>query len=128
MDWSAWENWSEKEFACTHCGKCEVLPELVDMLQEIRSKIGKPMFISSGYRCASHPVEVTKDKPGEHTTGFACDVICHGSRAVSLAKLFLDYGVTRIGFHQKGTPSHRFIHVGLADKHNNRFASAMWTY
>ena len=128
-DWSIYPNFSEREFACKHSGICLVRHELVDLLQSMRSELKQPIFISSGYRSPSHPVEAMKEKPGEHTHGMAADIICHGQRALVLIEMALRRGVTRLGVHQKGLPmSGRFIHIGLGDQLSNQFQSGIWTY
>jgi len=129
INWDTYLNFNESEFACSHCGKCEVRSEIVDIVQEIRTRLDKPMFISSGYRCVAHPVETMKDKPGEHTDGFAVDIIAHGRTALFIVGMALQLGVTRIGLHQKGRASGRYVHLGLGDKHDLRYpAGALWTY
>lgn len=128
IDWDIYPDFTEKEFSCTATGLCFMRHELIDILQSIRSQTKKPMFISSGYRDSSHPIEAMKDKPGEHATGMAADIICHGVQALEYLKLAQALGVTRIGLHQKGRVSGRFIHVGVADKYTKDFTSATWTY
>ena len=129
MDWSLYSNFVSSEFACKHCGKDGVRPELVAMLQEIRTRLGQPMAISSGYRCTEHPVEANKDKPGEHNDGMAADIICQGGKALDVIHHALDLGVRRIGVHQKGgIMSGRFIHIGIGDLLEARYQKAIWTY
>lgn len=124
------KNFAIHEFACSHCGKCEVHPELIGIVQEIRDRLGNPLFISSGYRCPEHPVEVMKERgPGEHAHGLAVDIICHGRTALFIMGMGLQLGVTRWGLHQKGRASGRYIHLGIGDKHSDKFPpGALWTY
>jgi len=104
-------------------------PEMVSLLQTIRTLYGKPLFVSSGYRCPQHPVEAMKDKPGEHTHGMAADIICHGEVALQILRHALTLGVTRIGMNQKGRASSRFVHLGIADKYTAEFPKqSIWTY
>ena len=127
IDWDKYPNFKEDEFKCSHCGACEMREEFIAMLQLLRKGYGKPMFISSGYRCANHPIETIKDKPGEHTEGLAADIICYTDNALSLLRHALNLGVTRIGVHQKGRASSRYIHLGLGDKFSH-CPSSIWTY
>lgn len=127
IDWSKYPNFSEDEFKCSHTGRCEMREEFIAMLQLLRNHYGKPMFISSGYRDPSHPVEAMKDKPGEHAEGLAADIICYTDNALSLLQHALNLGVTRIGVHQKGRSSSRFIHLGLGDRFST-YPSGIWTY
>lgn len=128
IDWSNYPNFTPKELACKHCGADGIQPEMMDILQSMRDELEKPIFLSSGYRCVKHPVEQEKDKPGEHTFGFAIDIICHSDRALQFIKMAQSRDINRIGVHQKGNYNGRFIHLGIADKYNLAFPVALWTY
>jgi zinc D-Ala-D-Ala carboxypeptidase len=128
VDWSNYPNFKRSEFACKHTGECHMHPVFMTVLQQIRTAHGKPIFISSGYRDPSHPVESMKEQPGEHCHGMAADIICHGQEAQKLIALALEHGIERIGIHQKGRGSERFIHLGMGDKLTNLFQVALWTY
>lgn len=128
FDWSDYKNFTRDEFACTHCKKCEVTIELVDLLQVMRDEYRKPIFISSGYRCPAHPVEQVKDEPGEHTNGMAVDIVCYTQGALTLLDIALSLGVRRIGLHQKGRASNRYMHIGVGDKLTNIYPKSIWTY
>jgi uncharacterized protein YcbK (DUF882 family) len=67
-------DFSDAEFACRHCGQLGVQLRLVEALQGLRDKLNVPVTITSGYRCAQHPVEAMKAAPGWHTQGLAADV------------------------------------------------------
>lgn len=109
MDWNKYPNFSESEFACKHCGKTEMDPQFMATLQQLRTAYGKPMKITSGYRCAEHPFEARKSSPGAHNMGIACDVAVSGQDAYQLIQLAFVFGFTGIGVNQKG--SGRFIHL-----------------
>ena len=57
MDWSLYPNFKRKEFECHEHGECIMHPQFMNLLQEIRENYGKPMIISSGYRCRNHSLE-----------------------------------------------------------------------
>jgi len=125
------KNFSYDELACRcGCGTCEIKQPIIDVMQEIRNQLGKPLFVSSGYRCKNHPVEAMKPQgPGEHNAGYAVDIICHGQVALFVLNAALLLGVTRIGLHHKGRASGRYIHLGVGDKYDLKFkAGALWTY
>ena len=126
IDWDKYPNFSEAEMACKHTGKCDMKPEFMAILQDIRNEYGKPMKVSSGYRDVTHPIEAAKDNPGEHTLGTCADIAVHGSDAVFLMKIALRMGVTRIGINQKGPVSSRFLHLGIGG--NGLPNPAMWSY
>ena len=128
ITWANYPNFSPHELACKHCGAEGITPEIMEILQGIRTSMAKPVFVSSGYRCVKHPVEQEKDKPGEHTLGMAIDIICYGVRALEIIRLAQSMNVRRIGVHQKGNPNGRFVHIGIADRYNLAFPVAIWTY
>lgn len=128
MDWSLYKNFTRDELKCKSTGDCHIRPELMSILQSVRTEYGKIINISSGYRSPNHPIEAMKVKPGEHALGLAVDIICHGAKAVDLTELFFQRGIRRFGFHQKGNPNHRYIHIGLADRYLSEYPPAMWTY
>lgn len=111
IDWSDYPNFSAKEFQCSCCGADGMDAEFMHVLQDIRSDYGKPMTITSGYRCENHPVEAKKktNSMSPHRTGKAADIACRGSEAHEILNLALAYGATGIGVAQKGDG--RFIHI-----------------
>jgi zinc D-Ala-D-Ala carboxypeptidase len=114
MDWGLYPNFSAKEFDCSHCGKNEMRPEFMGKLQAFRMQYGKPMRITSGYRCPEHPLEAKKSKPGAHASGLACDVGVDGQEAYDILKLAFQLGFKGIGVNQKGTG--RFIHLDMLEE------------
>lgn len=121
-------SFSLNELKCK-CGKCgstgaEMDAGFMQRLQGMRNAFGKPMVLSSAYRCPAHPVERGKAMPGEHCTGQAVDVAIQGADALELLQLAIRHGFGRIGISQKG--SGRFIHLGTG---GGRFPNpALWTY
>ena len=109
MDWSIWPNFTEAEFKCSHTGKCRMHAGFMDRLQQLRTRYGRPMVITSGYRDATHPIEARKASPGAHSTGRAADIAVDRGEAYALLKMALELGFTGIGINQKG--SGRFIHL-----------------
>lgn len=130
MTTNRWPNFSAKELRCK-CGKCnsdgsEMQPEFMDSLQQLREQFGKPMALSSAYRCRRHPEEAKKAEPGEHAMGLAVDVQIRGADAVQILHLALNLGFTRIGISQKGNS--RFIHLGRAPTGGRLPSPALWSY
>ena len=123
MDWSLYANFKADEFNCSHCGKNEMKPDFMLKLQTLRSVYGKPMRVTSGYRCAEHPVEAKKTQPGAHTSGCAVDIGVDRADAHQLLKLAMAAGFTGIGVQQKGTG--RFIHLDTLD---SPLRPNIWTY
>lgn len=109
MNWSNYPNFSESEFRCKHCGKANMQPAFMEKLQQLRTAYGKPMIISSGYRCPKHPVEAKKASPGAHASGQAADIAVQGNDAYRVLQLAMAAGFTGIGVQQKG--GGRFLHL-----------------
>ena len=122
------KNFSESELACSCCGKNEMTQETVDALQALRESIGKPLRLSSAYRCPEHNSKVSSTgKSGPHTTGMAIDIACSGKDAWEL----LSFAMIRskvwkgIGVSQKGKHESRFIHLDTIEADNRPW---IWSY
>ncbi|WP_119169062.1 D-Ala-D-Ala carboxypeptidase family metallohydrolase [Algihabitans albus] len=124
-DWSRYPNFTESEFVCSHTGRCEMQSELLDKLQALRSQLGQPLVVSSGYRDPSHPVEGRKVSPGAHAYGYAVDLRCNGQLAYLVLAFAAGIGFERIGVAQKGARGSRFIHL---DTWPDGPAPAVWSY
>lgn len=78
-------NFKRSEFACKcGCGKDDINPELVQMIQVIRDSLGEPITINSGCRCTAHNAKVGGVTNSYHTQGLAADLSC----AAGAGKLF----------------------------------------
>lgn len=64
MDWNTSTYFSQHEFKCSHTGKCEMNPDFIDKLNDLRLAFGKPMRITSGFRDVTHPIEAKKKTSG----------------------------------------------------------------
>lgn len=87
------ENFSESEFACkgrSCCGgTAAVSMELVSVLQAVRGYLGKPLRITSGFRCKVHNKAVGGAANSMHCRGWAADVVPPaGVSTQELAKCF----------------------------------------
>lgn len=122
----SWENFTLEEFACKHCGKNEISPDLIDKLQELREECEFPFIVTSGYRCSEHPAEINKDKPGMHAKGLAVDILVSGSQAYEVVSSAPSFGFTGIGVNQKGKD--RFIHLDINGDKNGKIRPYIWSY
>jgi len=69
------KNFSRKEFACRcGCGFDDISMDLVQRLQRLRDRIGKPLYVNSGCRCPAHNAAVRGAKKSYHLRGMAADV------------------------------------------------------
>ncbi len=115
IDWNKL-NFVPEEFQCKCCRVLKIDDDFIETLQEIRNTYGKPMNVSSGYRCSAHPIEARKvergGKPGSHYSGKAADIACTGSDALTLLRVALSHDkITGVGVNQKGPHGARFIHL-----------------
>lgn len=107
-----WPNFSPGEFKCRHCGKLVIAHDFVDRLQKIRSRLGKPLVVSSGYRCPEYNAQVSKTgRNGPHTTGHASDILIYGDEFLRLLVAARDFGMTGFGIAQTGPWASRFLHL-----------------
>lgn len=119
------EYFSDDELRCKcGCDKLVFNPNVRLILNQIRDEFGKPMVVSSGYRCPQHPVEARKQTTGEHCTGMAVDISVASKDALDLLKVACKYNVPRLGISQKGAHRHRFIHLGWS----RDYPEGLWSY
>lgn len=121
-DWDLIPNFKAQEFNCKHTGRNEMEVDFIAALQDLRAAYGKPMFITSGYRDPSHPVEARKARPGTHAQGIAADIAVSGADAHRLVALAMIMGFTGIGVSQKNGRA-RFIHLDIS-----KDRTAIWSY
>jgi len=67
-------HFSEAELACHHCGVNGCKQSLVDALEAFRAIVGKPVIVSSAYRCPQHNAEAGGAGRSEHVEGLAADI------------------------------------------------------
>lgn len=68
-----------KEFGCRHCGDVQNLSsELLAVLELVRLKFGKPVTVTSGYRCKVHNDNVGSTDASQHRKGTAADIVIKG--------------------------------------------------
>lgn len=104
----------------------EMNAEFMDFLVAVRDDFGKPMRITSAYRCPQHNSKVSRTgSQGPHTTGMAVDVAISGLDAHTLLALAFQHGATGIGVAQSGPHDKRFIHIDTI--HDNSRPS-VWSY
>ena len=66
--------WFKKsEMVCSHCGIENMSHEFMRRLDFIRETYGKPMVVTSGYRCDVHDRAI--GGKGNHPTGEAADIL-----------------------------------------------------
>ncbi len=110
------------EWACKGTGKIIIVPDFLDRIEELRTRVGFALPITSGYRSPEYNARVSDTSSnGPHTTGMACDIAVTGIKAMTLISTALQLGFVGIGVNQKGTG--RFVHLDMA-----RTVPAIWSY
>lgn len=110
------ENFIAGEFAC-RCGKCEQIlvdEMLVQRLQRLRDRFGKPIHITSGYRCLAHNKASGGSVKSLHMEGRAADVVIEGVEPLQVARAAEEMGVPGIGLYDD------FVHI------DTRAQKAFW--
>ena len=123
------EHFKEHELEChCGCGKSEMDFDFMEMLEDLRVWLGKPIILSSAFRCPSYNNKIsTTGYNGPHTTGQAVDILVHGVQAVDVLRAAFVFGFTGIGLRQKGSLGGRFIHLdSLTEPDFPR--PRVWTY
>ena len=111
------KNFKSEEFACKCCGKCEVDPKLIEKLQLVRSIVGVPIYINSGYRCDKHNREAGGSSKSQHVLGKAADIRIHNMSVEQM------YNICKGFFNGVGIyPDQHFLHVDVREK------KSTWVY
>jgi uncharacterized protein YcbK (DUF882 family) len=115
-----------KEFACK-CGIClrqKINEKLIEKLEQVRELYGKPINVTSGFRCERHQQNLrgsglpTSVGPSQHEYGQAADIT--GSDLPALLKavdaVFTSYGI-----------ANTFIHVDIRPPRSDG-TKRVWNY
>lgn len=85
------EHFNSKEFACgCGCGFDKVSPELVIVLEALRTHFCQPVVINSACRCESHNNEVKGTERSQHLLGMAADIVLK-NRTPALVADYLEH-------------------------------------
>jgi uncharacterized protein YcbK (DUF882 family) len=112
---------TDEEFQCK-CGKCKVKPVdpvLLARLNGLRSQYGKPIYITSAWRCEEQNKKVGGVAASAHLEGQAADIFCTSSHDRYLL-LFHSIG----SFHRIGIGA-TFLHVDVSTDHPQEL---IWLY
>lgn len=63
-----------REFRCKCCGVASVHQSIIDLCDRIREELGKPIAVTSGYRCSKHNSAVGGAVRSQHVLGTAADL------------------------------------------------------
>ncbi|MGJ8660499.1 MAG: D-Ala-D-Ala carboxypeptidase family metallohydrolase [Bacteroidota bacterium] len=112
------KNFSSDELKCSCCGEEKIQQWALDKLQAVRDIVGRPITVTSAYRCSNHPVESRKTKAGTHNQGIAFDIyVASGVERHELVTAGLLVGASGIGVDKN------FIHLDWRDS-----IPVIWSY
>ena len=107
------KNFKYSEIMCPcGCKKIKPIdPKLNFLLQSLREKINRPIYISKGggLRCKKYNRKIGGYRYSPHIDGRAVAIHAKNMGIIPLAKQAKDVGFTRIGLY----PSNYFIHVDV---------------
>ena len=111
-------NFSKNEFACgCGCGKNEPIdPELIRLLQDLRTKLGKSIHILEGVRCKTYNKEIKGFIDSPHLEGRAVDCKVKDINLIDFAREARDIGFSRVGLYET------FLHLDTIEP----YPSASW--
>lgn len=121
------KHFNRAEFDCKHCGQNHMDANFLLEIDELRDRYGKPLSVTSGYRCPAHNNNVSSTGlTGPHTTGRAVDLAVDRGNAYKLLKLALEMGFSGIGVQQKGAT--RFLHLDNLPNAPGQPRPSIWSY
>ena len=94
-----------------------LLELIVYCLQPIRDKLGKPMIITSGYRCEELNNKIGGVKNSQHTKGQAVDFKVKGMTAKEVINFIVD---NDFEFDQLINEHDMWVHISYAKEKNRK--------
>lgn len=107
------KNFQYKEFDCQGKGCCSTTiidEKLVEYVQRIRDHFGKPVTITSPYRCEVHNRRVGGATKSYHMQGKAADIVVQGVSSREVAKYAESIGILGIGLYETSADGY-FTHI-----------------
>lgn len=94
------KNFTLSEFACNDGSKeITVNYELIELLQQLRDTLGKPIKVTSGYRTVTYNKKCGGIATSHHLTGKAADLKVSGVTPLEVAKAADEMGFMGIGVY-----------------------------
>jgi uncharacterized protein YcbK (DUF882 family) len=85
-----------REFQCRCCGCVKLSPGLLERLEALREALGRPVVVTSGYRCPAHNRAVGGAARSLHMTGRAADVAAAPDEQARVAEIARAIGLTEV--------------------------------
>lgn len=109
-----------EEFACPCCGRAEMDPLFLRMLDRARDRAGFPWIVTSGFRCQAHNAAVGGVADSAHLKGLAADIACGDGFKRFMIVTFAHWA----GFDRMGI-GRGFVHI---DADPDKTARVLWMY
>jgi len=106
-----WKSFSPREIACKGTGKLVVDTEAMDILQRLRTNLGKPLILTSAYRSPEHNRKVGGAKASKHMEGVAFDVRMDNHDPHTFEAAARAAGFSGFGYY----PKSGFMHIDTAE-------------
>jgi len=106
-----WRNFSPYEMMCKGTGRVHVCVELMDKLQALRDRIGKPIVVLSGFRSPEHNAIIGGAPQSMHLQGEAADISMANHNPISFFATAKELGFLGFGFYPFGAGN--FMHLDL---------------
>lgn len=115
-DYQISENFKVKEFKSRQNSTIVLSTELVKTLQTLRSRLGAPININSGYRTQAHNTQVGGSKNSAHLLGAAADIWTPKMSVMNFAEFIRMnyYKQVAIGAH----PEDGYVHIDVVYRGN----------
>lgn len=107
-EWT-WPNFSPEEMACRATGRLKISLELMDKLQALRVRCGKPLIVLSAYRTQEHNKAVGGASNSQHLLGKAVDISLANHEPRTLEVQARLTGFNGIGRY----PKNNFLHIDV---------------
>ena len=105
------------EFACPCCNRVMLHPKLLVKLIGLRKIIGKPIHITSGYRCSRYNQKAGGIANSYHCIGLAADIKVKDINLIELLGYAEEIDFTGIGFYEKK----HFLHLDVRPTQRTRW-------
>jgi len=102
-------HFSLREFECRCCGRVQLSTRLVLLLEELRGQWGRPVVVTSGYRCEARNRQTGGSPASFHMRGQAVDIVVSFLEQRKIADI-----AHKLGFEEIIPGGRRnYLHLGL---------------
>jgi len=105
------------EFACPCCMLVMLHPKLLAKLVELRNTLGRPVYVTSGYRCSRNNQKVGGIVNSYHCIGLAVDIKVKDINLIELLEICENIDFSGIGFYEKKN----FLHLDVRPTKRTRW-------